>query len=80
MTIDPRTAEKISYVYELTQEQNEIIITSPNCYHWGYNSGFNIAEAINFTSKFWPNETGFIEKTFEDKLISQITPKIKCVG
>jgi hypothetical protein len=38
----------------LVQRPGDLVVTSPGAFHWGYNTGFNIAEATNFaTSEWW---------------------------
>lgn len=39
--------------YKAVQHPNEYIITFPLCYHAGFNSGYNLNEAVNFTTDFW---------------------------
>jgi len=39
--------------YKAIQNPNEYIITFPKCYHSGFNSGYNLNEAVNFTADFW---------------------------
>ena len=46
---------KISYDF-LEQNENEFIVTAPGSYHWGFNCGFNVAEAINFTNSIWTDK------------------------
>jgi hypothetical protein len=44
--------EKIQYV-STVQHENEFILTFPNGYHAGFNTGFNVAESVNFSSPKW---------------------------
>ncbi|UCS20788.1 uncharacterized protein HLK63_H00341 [Nakaseomyces glabratus] len=39
--------------YKAVQHPNEYIVTFPKCYHAGFNTGYNINEAVNFTSESW---------------------------
>ncbi|GMM55675.1 histone demethylase [Maudiozyma humilis] len=39
--------------YRAVQQPNEYIVTFPKCYHAGFNSGYNLNEAVNFTTDFW---------------------------
>ncbi|CCH63031.1 hypothetical protein TBLA_0J00310 [Henningerozyma blattae CBS 6284] len=39
--------------FKAIQHPNEYIITLPKCFHAGFNSGFNINEAVNFTLPTW---------------------------
>lgn len=39
--------------YKVVQHPNEYIITFPKCYHAGFNSGYNLNEAVNFTNETW---------------------------
>lgn len=43
---------KIAYTI-IEQKANEIIILAPNVYHYGWNMGYNAAEAVNFATKKW---------------------------
>lgn len=44
--------EKIQYVTTV-QHENEFILTFPEGYHAGFNTGFNVAESVNFSSPNW---------------------------
>jgi len=37
------------------QQPGEFVITMPSAYHFGWNSGFNCAEAVNFATERWIN-------------------------
>lgn len=39
--------------FQITQEENEIMITFPFGYHAGFNHGFNCAESTNFAMPRW---------------------------
>jgi len=41
------------YLFQITQERGEFMITFPFGYHAGFNHGFNIAESTNFASPRW---------------------------
>jgi jumonji domain-containing protein 2 len=38
---------------KIRQSAGEFVVTFPYAFHGGFNNGFNIAEAINFGTKFW---------------------------
>lgn len=40
-------------VYSTLQKPGEFILTFPESYHAGFSAGFNVAEAVNFTSPTW---------------------------
>ena len=53
-TISPEILEKNGIPYSrIVQHKNETIITTPYCYHGGFNTGFNVAEARNFATQSW---------------------------
>lgn len=39
--------------YYANQKPGEFIVTFPKCYHAGFNCGFNVNEAVNFTNNDW---------------------------
>lgn len=52
--IDPLALmERKVPVNKLVQWEGEFIITFPGAYHAGFNSGLNIAEAVNFADQNW---------------------------
>lgn len=40
-------------VYRMVQEPGDFIVTAPNAYHCGFNSGLNLLEAVNYCPEFW---------------------------
>eukprot|EP01103_Thecamoeba_quadrilineata_P017969 TRINITY_DN6608_c0_g1_i1.p1 TRINITY_DN6608_c0_g1~~TRINITY_DN6608_c0_g1_i1.p1 ORF type:complete len:451 (+),score=98.55 TRINITY_DN6608_c0_g1_i1:102-1454(+) len=52
--ISPVVLEKNGFlVSHAHQEPGEFIVTFPAAYHFGFNSGFNCAEAVNFANEKW---------------------------
>ncbi|VEU24261.1 DEKNAAC105584 [Brettanomyces naardenensis] len=48
-----RGIEDHIHIYSADQEPNEFVITFPMVYHAGFNCGFNMNEAVNFTMPYW---------------------------
>jgi hypothetical protein len=40
-------------IRKIVQKQGEFIVTFPRGYHFGFNTGFNVAESTNFASPRW---------------------------
>jgi histone demethylase JARID1 len=40
-------------VYRVVHEAGSFVVTMPNAYHAGFNTGFNCAEAVNFAAPAW---------------------------
>lgn len=50
LMIDPKElTENGIVVYKCIQNPGEIVLTLPKAYHAGFSTGFNIAEAVNFS-------------------------------
>jgi len=54
-------------VYRLVHHENSFVVTYPNAFHSGFNTGFNCAEAVNFGPPDWlPYGTDRAEKYRKD--------------
>lgn len=52
--VNPNLLENESVpVYRLDQYPGEFVVTFPRAYHAGFNNGFNVAEATNFSTADW---------------------------
>ncbi|KAK9864104.1 hypothetical protein WJX84_004798 [Apatococcus fuscideae] len=55
-------------VYRVVHNPASFTVTFPNAYHSGFNTGFNIAEAVNFGPPDWiPYGTDVLEKYRKDR-------------
>lgn len=63
-TLSPMELKKRGVpVYRVLHEAGSFVITMPDAYHAGFNSGFNCAEAVNFAAPGWiPFGTDIAEK------------------
>lgn len=54
LILNPKFLEENNIAYSIVEQKaNEIIILAPNTYHYGWNFGYNAAEAVNFASTEW---------------------------
>ena len=52
--VSPKVLKELNIpCYRAVQHPHEYIVTYPRCYHAGFNSGYNLNEAVNFTTEFW---------------------------
>ena len=49
------TRLKLNIISKVHQKPREIIVTAAQAYHFGFNSGLNAAEAVNFAHASWAN-------------------------
>lgn len=63
-TLSPMELKKRGVpVYRVLHEAGSFVVTMPDAYHAGFNSGFNCAEAVNFAAPGWiPFGTDITEK------------------
>ncbi|CAF0877520.1 unnamed protein product [Didymodactylos carnosus] len=57
--------------HQIIQKQNEIVCILPRSYHFGFNCGLNIAEAINYALPSW------INYGMKTKICSCVQPVVK---
>lgn len=54
LMIDTDILEENNIKYTIVEQKaNEIVILAPNVYHYGWNLGYNAAEAVNFATEEW---------------------------
>jgi hypothetical protein len=55
--LTPEDWEKCGYpCHQFTQEKGDMMVLFPGAYHSGINSGWNLAEAMNFATEDWIEE------------------------
>lgn len=52
----------------VVQKANQVVVLSPHAYHFGFNTGPNVAEAVNFGTHRW----------LQKDMISKLTPCVTC--
>jgi hypothetical protein len=58
--IDPRVFHRYGIpTCRIVQYPGDLVITAPGAFHFGYNAGFNVAEATNFATSYWWTEGHF---------------------
>jgi hypothetical protein len=68
------------FSFKVHHHQNELMVIFPNVYHSGFNTGLNVAEAVNFFHPSWvpfgrksincPKECGFLKIDY-DRLVKK---------
>ena len=62
-------------VYKAEQNEGDLIVTFPRAYHAGFNSGFNIAEAVNVGCADWLR----FGLASERRYVQERRPQVLCV-
>lgn len=65
MVSPEKLIEKGVHVYVIDQRPGEFVITLPKAYHAGFNHGFNLNEAVNFTPPGWLSFGAESMKTYQ---------------
>jgi jumonji domain-containing protein 2 len=40
-------------VFRTIQHPGQTVLTMPGCYHWGFNTGYSLNEAVNYVIPQW---------------------------